>query len=267
MLPKQIKCILNLFDAFGYNSGSSHLSSKPKVIEFIKYLHISLAILFTLCQINIVIQHSPLMRWIEFFNTMLQLSITSFTYVFIILDTLLQQQKHQQFWKTFQLVDEYFTCQNNFNFKCYIWRCIEYFAVTIVFMVIIFGTTSRISIEIVLILYMIMIKVCNLRVFYYIFCVEILNFQIKTVDSEYKLITSPRGNTSIYWHRLTWIRWHHQCIFEMSQLLNEVFGFSNVATISFCFYFLLSNVNWYYTNSNELSIIHVLGIYFALFCC
>lgn len=133
-------------------------------------------------------------------------------------------------------------------------------------MVIIFGTTSRISIEIVLILYMIMVKVCNLRVFYYIFCVEILNFQIKTVDSEYELIKIPRGNTSIYWHRLTWIRWHYQCIYEMSQLLNEVFGFSNVATISFCFYFLLSNVNWYYTQFNGFSIINVLGIYFTLVC-
>ena len=142
MLPEQIKCILTFFDAFGYNSGSSHLSSKPKVIKFIKFLHISLAVLFTLCQFHIMVQYFHLLRWIEFFNTMMQFSVTLYTYLFITLDSLLQQQKHRHFWKTVQLVDGYFTCQNNFNFKCYILKCIEYFAVTIAFMVIIFGITK-----------------------------------------------------------------------------------------------------------------------------
>lgn len=127
--------------------------------------------------------------------------------------------------------------------------------------------------------YTLLYEICQLRVFYYLFCLEVVNFQLKMIDNEVETMqnalnfTSKKSTsyliriseTSIFYsfesQRLKWIREYFFRIYEMINLLNETFGWSQVAAISFCFHLLLTEIAWGYIHYMEMSWLYRFGLY------
>lgn len=102
--------------------------------------------------------------------------------------------------------------------------------------------------------YIIIIRLCHMRLFYYLFCLEIVNFEMEAID---KILEGMQNHSNIT--ELISIREYFHGTYEMMDALNEVFGCSMLAVILSCFYVLLADLNWFYTFYDWFSFAYVIG--------
>lgn len=252
MLPEKTKFVLTYFDACGFNSGFSRLSNSRKTFHRTNILHILMAVFFTLYKIRFIIRILT-MDSVRIINFVIQYSAALYTIWSIVFDSHFQKREHWHFWEVLQKIDEHYSSQNSFTFKyfsCKFLLCFSTSALAIL-MIVFFGDLSKSE---VVFMYIFLIKICEARVFYYIFCLEVLQFQLKTIENS---LTNNRSSL----HRLKRIREYYQYIYEMGSLLNNIFGLSQVTANLFCFYFFLADLNWIYINirSTEKRESHVIS--------
>lgn len=276
MLPNQkITNILNFYDILGYFSGWS-VPSKTGILPYIiSMVHILLVICFTFVEIHLIPILSVLYEETEIINQVLQYSTTLMTYFSTVFDSFLHRKTHKLFWNTFQRIDQQFCCQSNFTIKLYMIKCCEFFLVTIFTTIVMFISFdySMLRIEIA---YNFQVLVCQFRVFYYLLCLEVVHFQLQIIESELKIIqNSSNPSSTLESHtpydfistkfrsfemdRFKWIRGYAECVNEMCDLVNQFFGWSHAATILFCVYLLLTDLNWFYMNYSECDWIARIG--------
>lgn len=136
MLPKQVVNILNVFDAFGFNSGTSDLSKNLVFIYIVYAIHLLMALVLTLFEFRLMTEYYPLLGLTEAISESLQYSAALNTYWLIILDSILHRKSHQCFWQVLQQIDKYFSCQPNSVIQSYMLKFCVYFMKTISIMVI-----------------------------------------------------------------------------------------------------------------------------------
>lgn len=275
MLPTQIVFILNFFDFCGFNSGSSRLSQRPQITYIIYSMHILMAIILTLFEYRLMDVYYPLLSLSEAISESLQYSAALYTYWIIILDSVVHRRAHRHFWTVLQRIDRCFSCQPKRDISGYTTKLIIYALKTLCVIVIRLTVSSFVGFSVDL-AYMILYMICEARMFYYLFCLEVLYLQLQIVEDEIiMMMTTLKASTSresqkqridvisvcysFELQRLRWIRGYFQCAHKMMDLLNQIFGWSHVAGITCCFYYILSESNWLYIHFCELSLIHRFG--------
>lgn len=258
MLPHRITHILNFFDAFGYNSGTSKLST-TRNLQFIVYaVHIFLILSFSVYETASIPMLFKVFNYSEVLNQILQYWATLFTCWLTIFDSILHRNAHKFFWDVLEIIDQKFCCQSKFSFNCYEVKMVEFFVVTVLTTILMFLTFdyNLLSVEIA---YNFLVLLCEFRVFYYLFCIEIIHFQLRIIENEVKTMQTslncsanlsqmPKLSQIYELHRFKWTREYFHCIYEMVNLLDEFFGWSHVAAISFCAYLVLTDLHWFYIN-------------------
>lgn len=264
MLPNKIKCILTFFDLFGYNTGSTILSKKQKIAFIICLVHILLSIRITITQFDSISWSSY--GFLQILNQCLQYSVALFTIFFTIFDAIVHRKAHKRFWIIVQCIDENFYSQSRFRFGCYIIKFVEHFSM----MSLCTFLLTTVSNNIFFIMICVIDIISEVRVFYYIFCLEILYFQLKMIEIEMKTIqnslkqikqerldSTKLSVSSIHYSfelkRLKWIRGYFGCVYEMANILNDIFGWSHVAAFLFQFNQLLTDLNWMYMDDMSTS--------------
>lgn len=208
MLPRKIECILSCFDVFGYNSGTSKLSSYKQAAHFIYIAHISVAIFYTIHLIHFTLLYLSLeFQLVELFNSLLQYFAALIEYWFLIIDSVCYRHEHNLFW-------EYFRKFNNKDVNCFhfLLKLALYISITL-FCLLAFILPNGDTTNEFIILHGFLIKLCEIRIFHYIFCVDVLHSQLKIIDHEVE--TSKYKNTQgIERNTFKWIWIHHNCIYE-----------------------------------------------------
>lgn len=266
MLPDKLALILSFFDACGYYTGSSKLTRHRKVVHFITFLHIILIVLFTSYQIYTTILLTNVVYFAEVVNVSLQYSIPVLTYLTIILESLLQQHEHLRFWNVYQRILYEFCYETAFlnAFIKSIFRTIAPVLVISIWFNYSFAASFRsIIVFVVVMFYFFMLMICQIRVFYYLMCLEIVHFQIRTIDNTLKTIKCIPSLT-IRIRKLTWVRQYYNCVYEMMKHLHDVFGWSHAALVLYSFYSLLTNINWFYAHYHDISSANQFRMYSAL---
>lgn len=248
---------LNFFDACGFDSGASKLSSN-RITCFIYLMHILAAALFTAFSKTFIYMYAsyPLFNPVEAVNSFVQYFAPLFTYWLMIFEAYFQRRAHKHFWKILQqteYVDSRSDCVPLW-FKC---KFFEFFVVPTLFILIQLNV-SEYAVFLTM-AYVALAKICQVRVFYYIYCLEIVNIQLQHLEHHIETLRNistqahsgsfERNNirkssaSSIAFRRF---REKYSNIFEMTCLLNEIFGWSQVSAVLFCFYFLLGDLNYVY---------------------
>lgn len=267
MLPNQIGCILSFFDLFGFNSGSSKLFRTKYSINFIRFVHIVLAVLYTLSLINHFYKFFLSFGLTETINELVETLASLITYYLILLDAILHQRTHTYFWTAFQQIDDNSCGQSNFKLRSFIVKIVTFFSATTV-MILIRIILSRFETFDYLI-YMSIIKICQIRLLYYVLCLEVIYFQLEKIEQvlvKMKDILSvehseTRNSDSFELQRLRWIRSYFHGIYNMVNALNESFGWSHVVAMPFCFFCLFTDLNYLYMHTHEISLGDILGKY------
>lgn len=265
MLPSEMVFILNFFDICGFNSGSSKLSETQKIAYLIYFVHISMATILTFYEFCLVDDYYSLLGLSEAISESVQYSTALYTYWLIIFDSIVHRRAHKHFWIVLQRIDTSFSCQPIRSIRIYIVKIVIFSMKTVLVMVIrlTIGTMVGLTIDFA---YITLFVICEIRIFYYLLCLEVLHFQLKVVENEVKIMMTILNVSNFRKHqsacysfeleRLKWIRGYIHCVYKMMDLLNQIFGWSHVAGISFCFYYLLTESNWLYIHFRELSHIH-----------
>lgn len=272
MLPKQILCFLTLFDAFGFNSRSTNLSKTQTTIYSIYLVHICLAIIFVVMEIYITFEYYPLLLLTEAISECMQYCVALSTYWLTIFDSCLHQQEHQHFWQLVQDIDLNFCDQRNFKCRNYSIKFAVFLIKTIIIVILRLVVTRYISL-IADIAYTFLPIICEIRMFYYLFCLEVIYFQLKMIEKEFIAMKNKLFATDVEHYakpvpfltfelqRLRWIRSYFHRIYTMMDLLNEIFGWSHVAVISYCFFYILTEMNWLYLNFRIISYARCTGMW------
>lgn len=220
-----------------------------------------MATCLTLWKFRFILQLYESVGLIETINEIVEYCASVYAYWLIILDSFVHRQAHKRFWQTVQQIDKHVCCLSHFEFRRYMAEFIEFFAIRISIIVInmILVNFERTGIYIA---YMIPIQICQIRVFYYIFGLEAIQFQLECIEREI-VRTRTGSSNSILAEVINFkrIRKNFECIYKSSDLLNTIFGFSQVAAVLFCFYSMFTDLNYIYIHFRELSEVDLIGKY------
>lgn len=246
MLPHKIVSVLNFFDCFGYKSGSSNLFKQQKLSHCVIIGHICMAALFTTYEMYLAIQMYLELPMIEVINDTLQFSFGVYTYWSIIYDSIFHRREHRQFWLALQRIYRNRFCHRDMQFR----KLLLVFKVYVIIVDSAFllnflldrGEHSIVS-TIDYAIYMALDNICQIRICYYIFCSEVLCFQLKMIADELKS------------HQFKRTREYYEHIYEMHLNLNSIFGCSNVTLTLYGFYKPMTEINWFYAHFYEQTFI------------
>lgn len=239
MLPNRIVRFLNFFDAFGFNSGASKLSNHRTVIGLIQILHVVIVVLLTFFQFRLIFFILTPFGIADVMNETVQYSALLYTYWLIIVDSLLQHRSHMRFWAIVEEINRNF-CGQLKCYRNYTIKLIE-FHTLLAFVSLITWSSNDWTMFDAGLAYSVLIKIVHIRMFYYIFCLDTVNFQLEMIECGVKSQRLKRTREYIY-------NTH-----EMVDILNEIFGWSQVAAIPCCFYLLTTDINWVYAHGHEIS--------------
>lgn len=268
MLPASVFQILHVFDVFGFNSGLTKFSLNPHLAHLIYIIHILFASFATLFIYAVIKFISP-KDFVEAVSELLQYLSVLFTYWLIIYDSFVNRHVNRKFWMNLKWIDAHVHSQSSLNFRSFIVQFMEFFPIKMcMVVVVIVCNIDSFKIDF---MYNFLFKIVHMRSFYYLFCLEILTFQLEQIETELQSVSSviniPKLHAlnireSIYTFelkRLKWIRDYVRCAHEMTADLNRIFGWSHVATILSSFYLLLSQLNWSYAHFHEFSLVYGMG--------
>lgn len=247
MLPKQIARFLIFFDICGFNTQSSNSFSDRKATFLITGIHISMAISFAIYEMYYFYGFYNIAGPIETINELVELFAVLCSYLFIIFDSIYQRKAHQHFWTMFQQLDQSVYRLSNVISRSYVVKFFEFFCVKLFIDFLsleYYGFGYHVDEEhkyLVYVTYMVPVKISQIRIFYYIFCLEIVWFLMKM----HELIPFELDRK----------KWNHNLerFYEMSQLTNEIFGVSQVTTVLICFFILFTDINYLYIHFRDLS--------------
>lgn len=254
MLPKQIVFVLTMFNTFGVcNSGNSKLSKYQIHIYFVHFF-VATFLIWYLCRLTDIYYSKILL--LDALSEILQYLTALSTYCLIICDSIAFRREHHEFWTLVQQIDRSYNSQIDITFRSFTVKFRAYLLKTIII------SAYRLCIPYVDLridsAYIYLFIMCEVRMFYYIFCLEILYFQLKAIDKELRTIIDEfhaNENTlpEFPCERFKWVRGYFHCVYRMMYLLNKIVGWSHVSAISYCFFFLLTEIHWYYIHYNILS--------------
>lgn len=265
MLPPKIVRILNFFDICGYDTASSTFSCYSKFNDIILCVHILLAVILTTFKYYVWTAYLSSQELLAIISESLQYLAGLLTYWLIIWDSIAHQRAHGQFWSIIQQIDRYYCNQSHFNIRNYMIKFTEFFSAVVIIFIVRFATASWYQI---LWAYLILFLMCNIRNFYYIFCLELVHFQLKIIKKDLETMRCLLNDSdlkrcqrfySFEFQRLKWLHGYFQCIHELLNCLNEIFGWSHVATIFYSFYLVVTGLIWTYIGLGVASPTRLIG--------
>lgn len=275
MSLSRVSRILIIFDALSFSSGLTNLSNRPIPIAFFRLLNIVLVSCFTYYKYHFVREFYSSYEIIDKVYGMLAYSVPLYAWWLVIIDSFLQQNSHKQFWTIIQQIDERYGNQSNYNHRPYMLKFIEFFLITTLFAFITLALallhSSGAFLEIFFAFtHVVMLKVLHMRIFHYLFCLDLVNFHLQLIDCEIKSIKiyasavaieniSQASKISFLSVKFNQFYEHSYCLFELVNHLNVVFGWSQVIAIPSCFYLLLTDLNWIFSFYDIISIAKLAG--------
>lgn len=240
----------------GYNLGLSKLSKYQNMINLV---HISL-VLFLMWYLSRLMEfYYSKMLLLEAISECIQYLIALCTYGLIIIDSIFYHREHYDFWTTVQQIDRCYHSQTNINFDSFKVKLGIYLLKSIFIFLLRLYIQPYASFQIDF-SYLYLFTMCEVRMFYYIFCLEILHFQLNVIDKElHEIIEGCQESKKSSKFPFKWFRGYFHNIHQIIYRLNQIFSWSHVSGISFCFFYLLTEIHWYYIHYSNMAVAYKIG--------
>lgn len=266
--------ILKFYEILSFNSQHPTTAKYHIKIRTIFFVHISIATFFAAFKLYVLNYLRSIAEPLLLLSEISQYSTVLFTYWIIIIESNKNEKNQRLFWKLFRKIDETFRSQNEMERQ---WR--GYLTILFVIFFVKFFAAASFSIQknlnefFVSSGYFYLIALSQLRNFYYLFYLKLVQFQLQSIENELKLIVRKGttrefdqygfGHTQMFksyeLNRIKWVRKFYLIVYEMSNNLNEVFGWSQVAIILSLFNYQLTHLNWAYLHLKENSPFLIFG--------
>lgn len=255
MSERRMVGLLKFFDSCGFNTKSTSLSNDRNVTCLIACAHILMAVVFTAYEFLFFYQFNHFTELSEIVNEFIEYSGSICAYWLIIFDSICHGRANQRFWTIFHQSNVNIRRQSNVIPRSYLIKIVEFFSAKMVVDLIFvthydFGGFVGVAAVLLYVAYIIPIVISIVRIFYYIFCLEIVLHDMKTLQGELKNIEKSDNCSDLQCS--DWVH-KYNCIHGMVDLLNEIFGLSQVGAVLLCFYTLFTDMNYLYIHFDELS--------------
>lgn len=264
MFPKWIFCIFIMFSLCGFYPQLSTKTVIQKISDLIFIVHVSFFVLYTTYSVftmNFTLLHFSQgidsMSFLETLNEFVPSFFTSITFCIIICESYFLRNNQRKFWQLFRYINKHYTSHTSVLYRCYSLKLLEYFcycSISVFYIIIVLGVSPierGVLQGFVIIAQVLLLFICQVRPFYYLFYVELVKFELKIIENRTKHIHKS-CQTEIFWkvcnqnHRIsrfTWIRQYYQMIYKLNELMNMNFGWSIFAAFLYCFCTGISDLN------------------------
>lgn len=249
MVPKPFIYLFIIYECCGFQTGI--FKSRIIAVIFLT-IHVVLAVIFTISLFRFSLRLRDFGSSIYAINEIQQYTSALSAYWLIIIESYCKRATQQRFWLLLAKIQNDGCTGRGTGFRIWkhIFQLIDFFATINYFL---FGYSGDFfQNDSALISYFAVVNLCLHRVFHYVFHLKIIEYELKLVECE--VINSFKKVNGFGGVQLLKIRESYRLILEMVECVNSIFGWSNLATILFCFHFLLSELNFTYSYPSYASV-------------
>lgn len=251
MFSKYILCLLYNFNLWGFCTELTELRMNQAWTRLIFGAQIiSSCLLCAFACITLNQNHHKGADFLSISNDVFKISGVVISCWLVLIESYFKRSIQRKFWKIFrQIRDSSNRSDHQLTFG-------NYFIKFGLFLIVVAGIEIYMFNELASVIsgwilffafsYFSLLIMQDLRIFHYLFFVHLLDHQLHGVELEMKLMADDSQSAIISRERFKWIRIYYDLIYELSNCMNEVFGWSNIATILCLFLRLVVDLNWIY---------------------
>lgn len=283
--------LLKFYDFCGFHTGVINNKSHACRLNSSRTFLIHVAWTFTLTCFVLMFSMQPILNQEAMpylVNLLLQLFNGIITHWMIIVESYAQRKVQQKFWQIYEHIKQHHKHCKRPMLRLYSLNLIHFFVVVVLIQIFFLSYHMdyvvnkwyfRLS-------YLTSQTTYQYRVFYYIFYLELIKYELKLIKVELKDIatltnfhskfirrTNQRTKRHPY-RRSSWsdstvksvneknlkrINAYCQLVYELSECMNQTFGWSNFTTILYCFHFPLTDGNWALWELDQRPIDYIIG--------
>lgn len=246
MYSHRLVSLLKFYDFCGFNTQYSTSAKYHRQSRIIFSVHIFIAFALFLSIFYILSIFKSSLKPLEALSEISVYSICLITYCSILIESYIHQKNQRHFWQLYENINR--DKQTIIKLRFHLGKILIYFLSNLSNVI---GFILEGNFEIIVfIVYFYLSNVGHLRIFYYSFCLELIECQLKAI----KIEMIDQNRTKI--DGLKWTRNVYRIIYEMSEEMNETFDWLHSFVVMFCFHYILNDLNWAYLHFYELSSIH-----------
>lgn len=250
MNPNWIVFILKYYSIFGFYNKSCAKFHEKCVNSLILFVHVGLCSWCSLTAMTSFVEEIQLMEFLDALNFLLYYLTSAATYCLIIVDSYANRNNQRSFWKLFAQIDGKYCHQ--FNKWSYLSGLIT-LSIGNTAMSIIAFAYERTTGSDTKIMNCIFLNVFDHRIFFYLLHMEAITFQLQKINAVLKNISLNKhldirrpAINSLTKLQCKWIRTNYRYVHEMTNHMNSMFGWSNLALTLLSFLSSITFLNFIY---------------------
>lgn len=255
MYPRWMNNLLFYFDVWGFCTEFRKSSNQRVFVSLIFLLHIILVSIFSVSILAYLTRFSA--DKLGTLNDTLKLYGILVVYWLSIFESFIQRPFQRKFWHTVDKIDKYFCSHRYVCFKSYICKFILCLVISILmhlnYLYRLF-VVKHSELYFFWFCYTAIVFFYTNRLFYFLFYLEFIKYELKVIDHEIShiLISYRNGHTGVpflkkfHQNRFKWTRNYFESIYDLCSTTNSIFSWANVANVLLPFLIFLSDTNWFY---------------------
>lgn len=250
-------CVFVLFTACGFYPEVPTISRNQKTLFAILLFHLYNFIMFVSSLDDTLDWMNKCLTKLDMTNETLQNVIAPLAYCLISIESFVKRKTMRRFWELYEDMLAYSHAHRNSRMLCkYLAKFIECFIFSnaaIIYILVDANEDSDFMDVPYLFAQFVLSQISQIHLFYYLFYLELINFELKIIESKVKqeLLCSLT---------LKLLQKHYQSVYKMSECINSVFGWSSSVAILSVFTYFLTDTNWFYYHYSDES-----GIFLLIF--
>lgn len=275
MFSKFVIFLLKFFDLCGFQTESARVIGSRNRAICIFVIHCGCAFALTYFVFGYASEPILLGEVLPYFvNEILQILNGMLTHWVIIIESFIQRGIQKKFWDIYQKIDKNRVKCKKSLLRAYKMKFIEFFSVVTIIQTIFmcYFTHYVGNYYFFRIAYLVSQTVYHYRVFYYLFYVELIKFELQAIETELRTIAKITQRNEIdsnpenfNANSLKMINAHCQLILQLNECINKIFGWSNFITVTYCFHMPLTDFNWALWELHRRTRTYITGINGILF--
>lgn len=174
-----------------------------------------------------------------------------------IFESFIQRPSQRKFWFTVDKIDKRFCSHRYVCFKSYICKFILCYVISILMhlnYVYRLFVVKHSELYFFWLCYTALVLFYTNRLFYYLFYLEFIKYELKVIDQEISLILISYRNVhnvvpslkKFHQNRFKWTRNYFESIYDLCSTTNSIFSWANVGNVLLPFLIFLADTNWFY---------------------
>lgn len=195
---------------------------------------------------------------IESANDSIRMFLTLFAYFCAIVESFLKRDAQRNVWRALIEIYEIYCFRERCINKRYYQKLLLLFVYATIVQISIFSWMVKQHNSLLLqywCSYILLLSIQYIRIFYYLFFMELLRLELSFLNRELNVIVGDcvgdvATNRKRIVHRkflcrrLVWVQRYYGLVYTISRLLNNIFSWSHLMTMTLCFVVFLTDFNW-----------------------